>query len=101
MSKIQVLGPRRLLPETIQCLHAQGVVQLCSLPDEPGALADEKGAVKVRRIPLAGAELAREQSLDEISRRLHELLLILSVPKAGTQERGELPDVSSAEFPSH
>lgn len=101
MSKVQVLGPRRLLPETIQCLHAQGIVQLRSLPDEPGAPTDEKGAVKVRKVPLAGAELARERSLEEISRRLHELLLILPVPKAGTQERGELPDVSSAEFPSH
>jgi V/A-type H+-transporting ATPase subunit I len=100
MSKVQVLGPRRLLPETLQCLHAQGVLQLRSLPDEPGAPTAEKGAGRVRKVPLAGAELARERSLEEMSRRLHELLLILPVPREGAWEIGELPDVASAEFPS-
>ncbi len=101
MSKVQVLGPRRLLPETIQCLHAQGVLQLRSLPDALGAGPDETAQLKVKKVPLARAELARERSLEEISRRLHDLLLILPVPKQGIQERGELPDVTSAEFPSH
>lgn len=100
MSKVQVLGPRRLLPQTLQCLHAQGVLQLRSLPDEPGARTDEKEAGRVRKVPLAGAELAGERSLEEMSRRLHELLLILPVPREGTREMGELPDVASAEFAS-
>jgi len=90
MSKVQVLGPRRLLPESIQHLHAQGVLQLRSFPDAPGA----------RRIPLAGAELADERSLQEISRRLHELLLVLPAPRQDVREGDELPDVISAEFPS-
>ena len=101
MSKVQVLGPRRLLPDTIQSLHAQGVVQLCSLPDEPVASTADRGAVKLRKIPLAGAELASERSLEQTSHRLHELLLILPVPGESTRERGELPDVTSTEFPSH
>ena len=101
MSKVQVLGPRRLLPDTIQCLHAQGVVQLCSLPDEPVASTADRGAVKLRKIPLAGAELASERFLEQTSHRLHELLLILPVPGESTRERGELPDVTSTEFPSH
>jgi V/A-type H+-transporting ATPase subunit I len=100
MSKVQVLGPRRLLPEAIQFLHAQGVLQLRSLPDARGAGPEDKAGVKLRKIPLAGDELATERSLDEISRRLHELLLILPVPKEGIPERDELPDVTSAEFPS-
>jgi V/A-type H+-transporting ATPase subunit I len=98
MSKVQVLGPRRLLPEAIQFLHGQGVLQLRSLP-EALATAPGQTGVKVRQIPLAGAELAGERSLDEISRRLHELLLILPVPRESTESNDELPEVTSAEFP--
>jgi V/A-type H+-transporting ATPase subunit I len=100
MSKVQVLGPRRLLTETIHCLQGQGVLQLRSLPDEPKTPNDDKDRVKVRRIPLVGAELANERSLEQISHRLHELLLILPVPRESTRDGGELPDVTSAEFPS-
>lgn len=100
MSKVQVLGPRRLLPETIQCLHAQGVLQLRSFPDEPAGPGDRKGPVRARKIPLAGDELSRERSLEEIGRRLDALLLILPVPRERTREGGELPDVTAASFPS-
>jgi len=100
MSKVQVLGPRRLLPETIECLHTQGVLQLRSLPDEPAAPADARPAVRVRKIPLAGAELTQERSLEEISRRLQALLLVLPVPRDTSGESGVLPDVASPAFAS-
>ncbi|MBI2372073.1 MAG: ATPase [Deltaproteobacteria bacterium] len=97
MSKAQVLGPRWLLPDALRFLHAQGVLQLRSLSDAlgEGARMGEKGAV--RQIPLAGADVATERSLEEISRRLHELLVALPVPRAGVQE-DSLPDVTSPEF---
>jgi V/A-type H+/Na+-transporting ATPase subunit I len=100
MSKVQVLGPRRLLTEALQCLHAQGVLQLRSFPDAPGEPADEKGPAKVRRVPLAGSEIANERSLEEMAGRLHELLLILPSAKGVPWETDGLPDAASAEFPS-
>jgi V/A-type H+-transporting ATPase subunit I len=100
MSKVQVLGPRRLLPETIQFLHAQGVLQIRSLLEALGQGAGDTGEVKVRRVPLAGAELATEQSLEDLSRRLHELLLLLPPPDDTIADRAELPSITSAEFPS-
>jgi V/A-type H+-transporting ATPase subunit I len=96
MSKVQVLGPRRLLPEVIRCLHTQGVLQLRSFPDEPAAPRDGKGGLRARKIPLAGDELDQERSLEEISRRLDALLLILPVAREGSREAGALEDVASA-----
>jgi V/A-type H+/Na+-transporting ATPase subunit I len=100
MSKVQVLGPRRLLPEAIQCLHAQGVLQLRSLMNGPAESGDQPGPARLRRVPLAGAEVATERSLQELSGRLHELLLILPPPKGVPWESGQLPDVAAPEFPS-
>jgi V/A-type H+/Na+-transporting ATPase subunit I len=91
MSKVQVLGPRRLLTVALHCLHAQGVLQLRSLPDRPGAPT---------QVPLAGAELARQRLLEQVSGRLQELLLILPSPKGRPWEASEIPDVASAEFVS-
>jgi len=101
MSKVQVLGPRHLLQETIQHLHAEGVLQLRRLSDAPGAGPDEEAQLKVKKVPLARAELASERSLEEISRRLHDLLLLLPVPRQDTEEKGELPDVTLTDFSSH
>jgi V/A-type H+-transporting ATPase subunit I len=98
MSKVQVLGPRRLLAETIRCLHAQGVLQLRSFPDEEAAPSGPKAGVRVRKIPLAGDELGRERSLEEVSRRLEALLLILPSPPPAPLQGEDLPDVASGEF---
>jgi V/A-type H+-transporting ATPase subunit I len=100
MSKVQVLGPRRLLPETIQCLHARGVLHLRAVAGARGTGPEEKAPPKVKKIPLAPADLDRERSLDEMSRRLHALLLILPGRERRVEEEVQLPDVTSAEFPS-
>ena len=100
MSKVQVLGPRRLLPEAIGCLQAQGLLQLRSVPDGPLAPAGTPAAMRVRKIPLAGAELDQERSLEEIARRLQKLLLILPVPRQVSGETKQLPDVTSDGFSS-
>jgi V/A-type H+-transporting ATPase subunit I len=101
MSKVQVLGPRRLLPEALQCLHGQGIVHLRSFSDTPEATPGKAAQPKAGRAPVARADLTEQRSLEEICRRLHELLLILPVPERGIQEDPGLPDVTSTDFPSH
>jgi V/A-type H+-transporting ATPase subunit I len=54
----------------------------------------------LKRAPLARADLNKERSLEEICRRLDEILLILPVPEPEMQEKPELPDVASTDFPS-
>ena len=101
MSKVQVLGPRRLLPETLQCLHAQAALQLRPIFDTPATEPDHAVQPAQARVPLARADPNKERSLEDICRRLHELLLILPVPEQGFPERAGFPDVASTEFPSH
>ena len=98
MSKVQVLGPRRLLPETLQCLHTQGILQLRPVSDTPAARPDQMAQRTLRRAPMARADLTKERSLEEICRRLHELLLILPVPEQGIPDKAGLPDVASTDF---
>jgi V/A-type H+-transporting ATPase subunit I len=97
MSKVQVLGPRRLLPEAIRLLHAQGVLQLRSLPDALEERPGKGGRGLVTTVPLAEAELATERSLEEVSRRVEGLLLLLPAARGGGGEAGGLPDVTSPE----
>lgn len=97
MCKVQVLGPRRLLPEAIRLLHDRGVLQLRPLPDTPGRRAGPAWRGLVRQVPLAETELAAERTLEEVSRRLDELLLLLPAV-TGAAEPGELPDVTSPEI---
>jgi V/A-type H+/Na+-transporting ATPase subunit I len=99
MSKVQVLGPKRLLSETLRCLHSQGVLQLRSPSDTRGNPDDQKTSTGLKRVPLAGAELASERYLEEMSGRLHELLLSLPSPNDGRAEVGDLPDLTDDDFP--
>ncbi|OFW05194.1 MAG: hypothetical protein A3I61_10565 [Acidobacteria bacterium RIFCSPLOWO2_02_FULL_68_18] len=102
MSKVQVLGPRRLLPRTLQVLHAAGVLQIRSLPEGPRAALDGDLRRALRVVPLVEAERATERALAEIAGRLQELLVLLPAPDritGGTDE--ELPgDVAAPEFAS-
>ena len=98
MSKVQVLGPRRLLPEALQVLHAQQVLHLRATPGVEAHAPDARPRARIRKIPLADAELAGERALEEISRRLHALLLILPAPTSSTPSHAELPDVSTPQF---
>jgi V/A-type H+-transporting ATPase subunit I len=98
MAKVQVLGPRRLLQEALRILHAQGVLQIRSLPDAPPTGPDGRAGFRV--IPLVGAERAAESALTEIEGRLRELLLLLPAPDRITGEAGGLLEVTAPEFPS-
>ena len=89
MAHVQLLGPRRMLPELIRCLQAQGVFQVRSLPDR---LADDL----VKKIPVEGEQVALQRRLEETALRLHELLLLLPALRGGPSE--DLPDVASPGF---
>jgi V/A-type H+-transporting ATPase subunit I len=99
MSKVQVLGPRRLLPRTLQVLHAEGVLQIRTLPDGSRAALDGDGRRALRVVPLVEAERAAERVLAEMAGRLQELLVLLPLPDRITGGADTLPgDVASPEF---
>jgi V/A-type H+-transporting ATPase subunit I len=99
MSKVQVLGPRRLLPEALRVLHAQRVLHLRETPSVEGPGRDGRPRTRIRKVPLDNAERAGERSLEEVSRRLRELLLILPASTtAPAPSDAELPDVSAPQF---
>lgn len=83
MSKVHVLGPRRLLPDALRVLHAQGVLQIRSLPTAPAA-TDAQAWFRV--IPLAQAERGAERRMTELADRLHQLLLMLPTPDEREEE---------------
>lgn len=99
MAKVQVLGPRRVLPAALQVLHSQGVLQIRSLPDGPGTPDADPAWLRV--IPLAGGEQAAERALEEVAGRLRDLLLLLPATDSPTPDpiSGEadgLPDEVTA-----
>lgn len=99
MSKVQVLGPRRLLSDALRVLHAQEVVQIRSLPDAPEPAPRGGGWAELRVVPLAAAERAAQGALTEVDGRLRELLLLLPPPDRITGEASGLPDeIAAPEF---
>jgi len=85
MRKVQVLGPRALLPRTLQVLHTEGVVQIRALPGGP--------RTTLRAVPLVDAERAAERTLADMAERLQELLVLLPSPDRITGGGHEqLPD---------
>lgn len=91
MSKVQVFGPRRLLPPTLQVLHAEGVLQIRALPAARHS--------DLRVVPLVEAERTSERTLGEIAGRLQELLVLLPTPDRIVGGADGLPaDVASPEF---
>ncbi|MBI3047665.1 MAG: ATPase [Acidobacteria bacterium] len=100
MSKVQVLGPRRLLPRALQVLHGEGVLQIRSLPDGPRAALGGDGRRALRVVPLVDAERAAERALADIAGRLQELLVLLPAPDriTGGADEGLPDDVAAPEF---
>jgi V/A-type H+-transporting ATPase subunit I len=91
MSKVQVFGPRGLLPRTLQVLHAEGVLQIRALPPAP--------RTTLRVVPLMEAERAAERTLAEMAARLQELLVLLPSPDRIVGGGEALPgDAADPEF---
>lgn len=87
MLQVQVLGPRRLLPEVLEFLQAQGVVQLRDHP--PRGLA---GAAN-----LLSVDAARASALRQVLARIDALLATLP-PLAARGAPVPLPPATSAAF---
>ncbi len=96
MSKVQVLGPRRLLPAALRFLQGQGVMQL-RMPREGLDRRDPGGAPLLRPIPLSSEAAEAHESLASTAERVERLLAALPLARgAGPPE--VLPDVASPAF---
>jgi hypothetical protein len=84
MSKLQVLGPRRLLPTVLAFLQGRGVLDLRS----PAPLGSGAPRTALRLVPLRPGEQAAESALSGAVEA--SLRLLGSLPRAG---RGEAVDL--------
>jgi V/A-type H+/Na+-transporting ATPase subunit I len=92
MAKLQVLGPRRLLPGVLEFLQARGVLDLRT----PAHLEAGEPRPGLRLVPLREGEHASEDALTTAVDAC--LRLLAALPAAGRAEPEPLPDVESAEF---
>jgi V/A-type H+-transporting ATPase subunit I len=92
MSKVEVLGPRRLLEEALGFLQQQGVLQLRGLPDE--LVAARGGGALLRRVPLSSEQTALLARLEEVERRAGELLAALGNGRADRSPAEPLADLA-------
>lgn len=92
MAKVQVLGPRRLLPDALSFLQARGVLDLRTPP--PLAAGVPHGAL--RPVPLREGEHASERALEAAVEGAARLLAALPTPGRAPEE--ELPDVEDPGF---
>jgi V/A-type H+-transporting ATPase subunit I len=92
MAKVQVLGPRRLLPDALAFLQAQGVLDLRT----PAPLASGVPHGALRAVPLREGEHAAERALESAAEGAARLLASLPPPARAAEE--ELPDVEDPAF---
>jgi len=92
MSKLQVLGPRRLLPPVLAFLQDRGVLDLRS----PAPLRSGAPRTALRLVPLRPGEQAAESALSGAVEA--SLRLLGSLPRAGRGEPVALPDVEGPDF---
>jgi V/A-type H+-transporting ATPase subunit I len=92
MAKVQVLGPRRLLPDALAFLQARGVLDLRTPP--PLAAGAPRGAL--RPVPLREGEHASERALEAAAEGAGRLLAALPPPGRSAEE--DLPDVEDPAF---
>ena len=92
MAKLQVLGPRRLLPGVLAFLQQRGVLDLRT----PGPLGTGPPRPGLRLVPLQDGEHAAENALSAAVEA--SLRLLGALPRAGRAAPVELPDVESPEF---
>jgi V/A-type H+/Na+-transporting ATPase subunit I len=97
MAKVLILGPRPLLPDTLRTLHAQGVLQIRSLPTASDTRFGQ-GQQGLRKVPLEGGERGAERTLAATAERLQQLLLLLPTPDLITGEVSAPADVTSPAF---
>jgi V/A-type H+-transporting ATPase subunit I len=94
MSKVQVIGPRRLLPVALRFLQARGVLQLRS----PSGEARAGGTALLQPVPLEEGPAGIERSLAAAADGARRLLAVLPSPGAAPALPERLPDVGSSAF---
>ncbi|HVP66737.1 MAG TPA: V-type ATPase 116kDa subunit family protein [Anaeromyxobacteraceae bacterium] len=92
MSKVQVLGPRRLLEPVLAFLQRQGVLDLRT----PSPLAAGAPSGSLRSVPLREGEHAVEVALESALESARALLAAL--PATGRAEEEALPTPGDPEF---
>ena len=92
MAHVLILGPRRHLGDVIRALQVAGVLQIQSIPERVGI-------ARVKRIPLEEEDLTTERRVEQIARRLEDLLILLPKPEEVSQ-RGSAEDLLSTDFAS-
>jgi V/A-type H+-transporting ATPase subunit I len=92
MAHVLVLGPRGILDDVIRALQVAGVLQIQSIPESVGM-------ARVKKIPPEEADLTTERRMEEIARRLHDLLILLPTPDE-IAPRAFAADLTSADFAS-
>jgi V/A-type H+-transporting ATPase subunit I len=93
MSRLQILGPRRLLPDLLSFLQRRGVLDLRT----PAALEDGAPRPALRLVPLQEGEHAAEGALAAALDGC--LRLLAALPRAGRGEPAPLPSVEDPDFP--
>ena len=96
MAKVQVLGPRRLLPAALRFLQGQGVMQL-RMPREGLYRREPGGTPLLRPVPLSPEAAEAHESLASVAERVEKLLAALP-PARATGPTEALPDVASPAF---
>jgi len=92
MSKVQVLGPRRLLEDALAFLQGQGVLDLRT----PALLASGASRGALHCVPLREGEQATERALEKAVEDGEQLLAAL--PAAGRAPEEALPLPGSPQF---
>jgi len=92
MAKVQVLGPRRLLDDTLALLQEQGVLDLRT----PSLLETGRSHGSLRSVPLREGEHAIESALESALESIGQLLAAL--PAAGKGAELYLPRPEDPEF---
>ncbi len=90
MAHVLVLGPRRILDDVIRALQVAGVLQIQSIPERVGL-------ARVKKIPLEEKEVTTERRMEEIARRLRDLLILLPKPDE-ISPRSFATDLTSPDF---
>ena len=75
MSKVQIIGPKKLLDDCIRTLHALAVVHIETVPAEV-TLED----AFMKRLPIEKEKLKEKEFLDRAFERLKNVLMLLSPP---------------------
>ncbi|MBI3584756.1 MAG: hypothetical protein HY096_12545 [Nitrospinae bacterium] len=81
MSKIQIIGSRRIMEEIIEFLHSLSMLHVDIIPE------DMREGISYHIIPLQRDEIAIKERAEKILKKLKDLMLLLYQPSAAVESR--------------